>query len=222
MKRKIIGLFLCISLAAAFAGCGDIPYIKSSDSTTAPTSISEETTKGEEKSSAETSDETSAQEQATEAATDATTTAPKKEFENGVYNNGQVTLTLPDGWTYDESMGTPMFLSPAEPVNGIQTNFNVMIEKEADGLMDTTEEEYRESMEAMFGTGVNIKTFEKKELAGRNVIYAEYSITFNEITQFITQIIYNENGNNVTYTYISGSPEQPSECIEIFNSLKLL
>lgn len=218
MKRKIIGLILCISLSAAvFAGCG---FISSPDSETVPADVTE-TTQGEE-STDESSAETEAQEQTTEPAAEAETSAPKDEFSNGVYDNGQITLTLPDGWSYDESMGTPMFISSGEPVNGIQTNLNVVVINENEGLFDTSEEDFRSIMEETFGTGIKIKAFEKKEIGGKATLYSEYSITFNEITQNLTQISYNEDGKNVTYTYVSGSDETPAECIEIFKTLKLL
>lgn len=227
MKSKIICLLFCVFIAAAaMTGCGTISDIRSSDSTNESSDVSE-TTQDEDVDVNTSGSETETTE---DAATDGESESEKKteavtvteEFSHGVYNNGQVTVKLPDGWTYDESMGEPMFFSSAEPINGIQTNLNVVVSNEQPELMELTEDEYRESIEMIWGTGVTINAFEQKEIAGHNVLYTEYSISFNEITQLITQIIYNEDGKNLAYTYISGNTEQPAECLEIFESISLL
>lgn len=212
-KRKILGALLCAAIAAAMlSGCGDFSGSQPTSTTSSPTTVSQTTAAQEEET---TMPETTTQ-------TEPTSPAVTESFAQGVYNNGQFTITLPDGWTYDESTGIPLFFSPDEAVNGIKTNLNIVVTKEIEGMMDISEDEYKQSMELMYGTGVELKDFAKKDIGGHHTVYAEYSLTLNETTQLITQVIFNENGKCLTYTYTSGNDKQPAECLEIFKSIQLL
>ena len=218
MKKNICAVLLCTALlTSVFTACStdQTSSDKTETATTAAATTAADTTTAANSNTTTSSSPA----ETTTAFPEEDTTTP---IIDGVFNNGQFSMQVPQGWISDESTGIPMFVSSEAPVNGIQKNFNVTVTKEVSDPLTTTKEQYQNSLDSIYGTGVDIKKFDVSEINGNQVLCIEFSLTINEVTALVTQYAYNQNGKSLTYTYTSGNTTQPAECEEIFRSIQLV
>lgn len=214
MKKNICAILVCTALlTSVFTACSGTPSFNE----TQPTTTSAITTATSETTTAA-SDETTTAAQTTTGFPEDDTTTP---IVSGVFNNGQFSMQVPENWTSDESTGIPQFYSPEAPVNGIETYFNVTVTRAISDPLKVTQDQWQNSLENIYGTGVTIKRFEVAQINGNQVLCIEFSLTVNELTALVSQYTYNQDGKSLTYTYTSGNTTQPAQCEEIFRTIKL-
>lgn len=214
MKKNICAVLVCTALlTSVFTACSGTPSLNE----TKPTSTTAVTTAASETTTAATAAATTTADTTTGFPEDDTTTP----IVSGVFDNGQFSMQVPEGWKSDESTGIPLFYSPEAPVNGIETYFNVTVTRTVSDPLKVTQDQWQNSLENIYGTGVTIKRFEVAQINGNQVLCIEFSLTVNELTALVSQYTYNQNGKSLTYTYTSGNSTQPAQCEEIFRTIKL-
>lgn len=192
--KKLLVLFMILSMVLCFAGCGSVADIDNNASNLDVASV-------EEVQNSDVSDDGT------------------KTTDEDAYVYGGLSIVLPEGFTVDETTSTIMAYAPDYPARTDNISFT---HAGADDISNYTQDVFEQMYASLFGDGFGeSKKFEKTKIDGVDAVVYSYTMSVNGVDMEQTQVIVFMADKTTTITFTSVSGDYDDAFSTSINSIKI-